>query len=157
MCVLSYPVLSALYGPLDYNPGPYCPWDFPGKNIGEPFSPPGDFPTSPASLALQVDSLLLRHWEDLIHCMVIPSLFCHCLGLPQWLSGKESTCSVGEWVKFSGWKDPLEKEMTSHSSILAWESPWTEEPGVLQSLGLQKYQTWLSYYLSIFIFSQAVI
>ena len=92
-----------------------------------------------------------------MHCVLIPNLFCHSPGLPQWLSGKESTCNVGEWVTFLGWGEPLEKEMTSHSSILAWEIPWTEEPGGLQSMGLQKYQTRLSYYLSIFIFSQAVI
>ena len=36
-----------------------------------------------------------------------------------------------------GWEDPLEKEMTTHSSILAWRIPWTEEPGRLQSTGLQ--------------------
>ena len=35
-------------------------------------------------------------------------------------------------------EDPLEKGMTAHSSILAWRSPWTEEPGGLQSLGLQR-------------------
>ena len=38
----------------------------------------------------------------------------------------------------------LEKEMTTHSSILAWEIPWTEEPGRLQSMGSQKSQTQLS-------------
>ena len=37
-----------------------------------------------------------------------------------------------------GWDDPLEKELTAHSSILAWETPWTEEPGGLQSMGSQK-------------------
>ena len=37
-----------------------------------------------------------------------------------------------------GWEDPLEKEMATHSSILANEIPWTEEPGGLQSLGLQR-------------------
>ena len=36
-----------------------------------------------------------------------------------------------------GWEDPLEKEMTAHSSILTWEIPWTEEPGRLQSMGSQ--------------------
>ena len=41
------------------------------------------------------------------------------------------------WVQSLGWEDPLEKEMTTHSSILAWEIPWTEEPGGLQSTGLQ--------------------
>ena len=40
-------------------------------------------------------------------------------------------------VQFLGWEDSLEKEMATHSSILAWEIPWTEEPGRLQSMGLQ--------------------
>ena len=38
-------------------------------------------------------------------------------------------------VRFLGQKDPLEKEMATHSSILAWKIQWTEEPGVLQSMG----------------------
>ena len=42
------------------------------------------------------------------------------------------------WVWSLGWEDPLEKEMASHSSILAWRIPWTEEPGGLQSTGLQR-------------------
>ena len=42
------------------------------------------------------------------------------------------------WVRSLGWEDPLEKEMALHSSILAWEIPWTEEPGGLQSMGLQR-------------------
>ena len=41
------------------------------------------------------------------------------------------------WVPSLGWEDPLEKEMASHSSILAWEIPWIEERGGLQSMGLQ--------------------
>ena len=40
-----------------------------------------------------------------------------------------------------GQEDPLEKEMATHSSILAWEIPWAEEPGGLQSMGWQKSQT----------------
>ena len=40
-------------------------------------------------------------------------------------------------VQSLGWEDPLEKEMATHSSILAWKIPWTEEPCVLQSMGLQ--------------------
>ena len=39
------------------------------------------------------------------------------------------------WVQFLGWEDPLEKEMATHSSILAWKIPWMEEPGGLQSMG----------------------
>ena len=42
------------------------------------------------------------------------------------------------WVQFLGWKDPLEKEMSTYSSILAQEIPWTEEPGGLQSMGSQR-------------------
>ena len=41
------------------------------------------------------------------------------------------------WVRSLGREDPLEKEMASHSSILAWRIPWTEEPGGLQSMGSQ--------------------
>ena len=40
-------------------------------------------------------------------------------------------------VRSLGWEDPLEREMATHSSILAWEIPWTEEPVGLQSMGLQ--------------------
>ena len=41
-------------------------------------------------------------------------------------------------VRSLGGEDPLEKEMTTHSSTLAWKIPWTEEPGGLQSMGLQR-------------------
>ena len=41
-------------------------------------------------------------------------------------------------VQSLGWEDPLEKEMATHSSILAWRIPWTEEPGRLQSTGSQR-------------------
>ena len=44
-------------------------------------------------------------------------------------------------VRFLGWKDPLEKGMATHSGILAWRIPWTEEPGGLQSMGLQESDT----------------
>ena len=40
------------------------------------------------------------------------------------------------WIQSLGWKDPLEKGMATHSSILAWRIPWTEDPGRLQSMGL---------------------
>ena len=42
-------------------------------------------------------------------------------------------------VRSLGWKDPLEKRMATHSSILAWRIPWTEEPGRLQSMGSQSW------------------
>ena len=43
------------------------------------------------------------------------------------------------WLQFLDWEDPLEKEMAAHSSTLAWEIPWTEEPGGLQSMGSQRW------------------
>ena len=42
------------------------------------------------------------------------------------------------WVQFLGWEDPLKKGMATHSSTLAWKTPWTKEPGWLQSMGSQR-------------------
>ena len=42
------------------------------------------------------------------------------------------------WVLSLGWEDPLEEEMATHSSILAWRIPWTEEPGGLQAMGSKR-------------------
>ena len=42
------------------------------------------------------------------------------------------------WVRSLDWEDPLEKGMATHSSVLAWSTPWTEEPGGLQSMGSQR-------------------
>ena len=53
-----------------------------------------------------------------------------------WLSGKEFACQCRR-RRFNQ-EDPLEKEMATHSSIFAWETPWTEEAGGLQSMGLQR-------------------
>ena len=43
-------------------------------------------------------------------------------------------------VQSMGWEDPLEEEMVTHSGILAWRIPWTEEPGGLQSMGSQRFR-----------------
>ena len=43
-------------------------------------------------------------------------------------------------VQSLGWEDTLEKEITTHYNILAWEIPWTEEPGGLQSMGLERFR-----------------
>ena len=54
---------------------------------------------------------------------------------------KESTCEAGDAKtrgQFLGQEDPLEKDMATHSNILAWEIPWTEEPDGLQSMGSEK-------------------
>ena len=53
--------------------------------------------------------------------------------------GKESACNVGEiWVRSLGQEDPLEKEMATHSNILAWRISWIEKPRGLQPTGLQR-------------------
>ena len=57
------------------------------------------------------------------------------------LAAKRKTC-----VQSLGQEDSLEKEMATHSSILAWKIPWTEEPGRLQSMGVAKSWTLLSYF-----------
>ena len=53
-------------------------------------------------------------------------------GLPWWLGGKEPACNSRDPVSSLGCADPLEKEMATHSRILAWAIPWTEEPGGLK-------------------------
>ena len=60
---------------------------------------------------------------------------------PDGSMGKESSCNAGvtgDVVCCLGWEDLLEKEMAMHSSILAWEIPWTEEPSRLQCKGSQR-------------------
>ena len=60
------------------------------------------------------------------------------LGFPLWLSDKYLPAMQETWVQSLGQEDPLEEGMATHSSVLAWEIPWTEEPGRLQSMGLQR-------------------
>ena len=58
------------------------------------------------------------------------------LGFPGDSVVKSPPANAGDVSSIQGvWKDPLEKEMAAHSSILIWEIPWTEEPGGLQSMG----------------------
>ena len=60
------------------------------------------------------------------------------MGFPGSSDGKASAYNVGDPGLIPGWEDPLEKEMATHSSILAWRIPWTEDPGRLQSMGSQR-------------------
>ena len=59
-------------------------------------------------------------------------------GFPGGSEVKASACNAGDLVRSLGGEDPLEKEMATHSSILAWRIPWREELGRLQSTGLQR-------------------
>ena len=91
----------------------------------------------------------VRHWcksgvwgESAISCQCTevsynPSAFCLSCRIP--FTGASLVAQLVKnlpamqetWVRFLGWEDPLEEEMATHSSILAWRIPWTEEPGRL--------------------------
>ena len=59
--------------------------------------------------------------------------------MAQWVKNPPAVQEIQEiGVRSLAWKDPLEEEMTTHSSILAWRIPWSEEPGGLQSVGSQR-------------------
>ena len=73
------------------------------------------------------------------------------MSLPCSSDGKESTCSAETRVQSLGQEDPLEKEMTTHSSILAWGIPWTEEPGGPQS-DMTKRLTLQSLFITILLY-----
>ena len=60
------------------------------------------------------------------------------MGFPSGSVVKSLLANMGDVGSTLGWEEPLEKEMAIHSNILAWEIPWTEEPGGLQSMGSQK-------------------
>ena len=55
--------------------------------------------------------------------------------------GKASAYNMGDQVQSLGWEDLLEKEMVTHSSMLAWKIPWMEEPGRLESMGHKESDT----------------
>ena len=59
-------------------------------------------------------------------------------GFPGDSDDKESFCNAGDLGSIPVQEDPLEKEMVTHTSILAWGIPWTEEPSGLQSMGSQR-------------------
>ena len=63
---------------------------------------------------------------------------CFPMGLLCGSYGKESACNAGDQLRSLGQEDPLEKGTATHSSILAWRIPWTEEPSGLQSMGSQR-------------------
>ena len=63
------------------------------------------------------------------------------MGFPGGSVGKNLSAMEETWIWSLCQEDPLEKEMATHSSILAWEIPWTEEPGGLQSMGSERSDT----------------
>ena len=67
-------------------------------------------------------------------------MYKHMMGFPGGASGKEPTC---QGRSHETRVQSLEKEMATHSSILSWRIPWTEEPGGLQFMGSQRVDGWL--------------
>ena len=63
------------------------------------------------------------------------------MGFPGGSNGKESVYNAGDQGQSLGGEDPLEKEMATHCSILAWQISWKEEPGGLQSIGCKELDT----------------
>ena len=73
---------------------------------------------------------MLKHIYNLLHTVTVNK------GIPGGASGKEPSCQCRcKRRGFDPWEDPLEEGMATHSSILTWRIPWTEEPGGLQSVG----------------------
>ena len=63
------------------------------------------------------------------------------MGFPVAQSVRNLPAMQETWVRSLSWEEPLEKEVATHSSILAWRIPWTEETGRLQSMGSQESDT----------------
>ena len=107
---------------------------------------PEDLPDS----GIELVSLLSLHWQagsllpeppgsqNLIKTKQFPQRH---WGFHGGSDSRESACNAGNWVQFTGWEDPLEKEMAPHPIILAWRIPWTEKHDRLQSMGVPKSQT----------------
>ena len=93
---------------------------------------------------------------NLNHSTLCPPCSICCLVLtppplpPQ--SVKNLPAMLETWVRSLGWEGPLKKEMATHSSILAWRIPWTEEPGGLQSMGSQSRTRLSALSLSVSLF-----
>ena len=77
------------------------------------------------------------HWIKTFKIIAYPTY----PGFPGSSVSKEPACHCRRQVQSLGWEDPLEKEMATHSNILAWEIPWTEKPGKLLSMELQESDT----------------
>jgi len=98
---------------------------FPGSSAGKEYTcNAGDFSQIPgwrSSPGEGISYPLQYSWPSLVAQMI-----------------KDPPAMRETWVRSQGWEDPLEEGMATHSSILPWRIPWTEEPGRLPSLGLQK-------------------
>ena len=92
-----------------------------GKETACNAGDPGSIPGSGRSPREWIDYPLQYSWASLVA-----------------QTGKNPPAMRETWLQSLGWEDPLEEGMTTHSSVLAWRIPWTDEPGGFQSTGLQR-------------------
>ena len=131
-----------LCDPMDCSPpGSSVHGDSPGKNtlVGSHSLLQGIFPTEELNPGLLHCRQILYHLSH----QGSPNFSLQKHTLLNWASLvaqrlKRLPAMRETWVRSLGREDPLEKEMATHSSILVWRIPWTEEPGGLQSMGLQR-------------------
>ena len=106
---------------------PICKKGFPGSSTGEESAcnagDPVLIPGLERSAGEGISYPLQYSWTSLVAQLV-----------------KNPSAMQETWVRSLGWEDPLEEGMTTHSSILAWRIPWAEDPGRLQSIGLQRVE-----------------
>ena len=93
-------------------------------NTGEPWEHYAKLKTPNIKGCILHDSFTWNVQNRQIHIVIK-------MGFPGGSDSKESTCKARDQLLSLGWEDPLEKGMATHSSILAWRIPWTEEPGRL--------------------------
>ena len=104
-------------------------WRISGQRSLARYSPCG---LTESDTAEQLTLTPLAYWGDLA------------LTPPGGSNGKESVYNLGDLSSILGWEGPLEEGMATHSNILAWRIPWTEEPGRLQSMGSHRVgQDWV--------------
>ena len=112
----------------------FVPGSSTGKEAACDAGDPGSIPGSGRSPRERVGYPLQYSWVSLVAQAV-----------------KNSPAVQETWVQSLGWEDPLEKRTATHSSILAWKSPWTEEPGRLQSRGSQRVRhDWAAFNIYFF-------
>ena len=118
-----------------------CPWDSPGNNTGvgchfllqcmkvkSESEVAQSCPTLSDPMDCSLPVALIKEWSDYWASLVAQMV-------------KNLPAIQETWVRILGWEDPLAKGMATHSSILAWKTTWTEEPGGLQSKGLKESDT----------------
>ena len=114
-----------LWDPMGYSPpGSSVHWDSPGKNTGM------------GSHAL-LQGIFLTEGLNPYLSYALVGMFLALLGFPSGSDGTEFDCNAGDLGSIPGLGRLPGEGMATHSSILGWRIPWTEEPGTLQSMGLQ--------------------